>query len=443
MRYTKRASIVFLVILLVFLFFIFKPSYTYKMDSRPEERLTVFVLDGADWRIINSLLEQGRLKNFEWLIANGASGYSTSVMPIYTPVNMASLFSGKSPDKHGIRSHFFADGSNTKNQLYRNMKVKPLWEILRNKNISVDLIGFQEFDYAPKIEGTIVSGLYLIKNVAENNDYFGKKEELGYLRYLPDKLLVSDDKGPILKDYKFLGQSEEMMQKRGLSTDFSSAVTNSMQTYIISSLKKTELIKKHNFEFSKLVEGLDAFFESNESAKLIFDYDLLSKEIAFDLYKRKKSDIMFVYFSGTDVFSHNYYMEGWHINDTSGAQEQIYKYYEIMDEYIGEFLKASGSNERFLVISDHGTQNTTLDEYMNSPNHEEPHTIRGIFIAYGPNIKKAYRMENVSIMDITPTILNLYNQPIAEDFDGKILYELFDEEYTKNKTANTIDTYEE
>ena len=446
MRITKNKSILkkrvylFLLVILFLLFFLlFLNTKTIKQNSN--ERVVVFVLDGGDWRIINKLLNDDKLENIKHMINNGASGKFLNVQPLYTPPNMASLFSGKLPYKHGILSHFEFTAGDTKNQLYRNMEVKPIWKILANKNITIDLVGFQEFDYAPKIDGTIVTGLYIIKQVAKHNNYLlNVSNELNFLRFVPDSILISRSTDNILKDYGFLDSSESIMLKNNLSPDFDTEITHAIVPYIINSLKITEKSKKGNFEFSKLVKGLEIFFDSTISAKFVFEYDMLSKEIALDLFKKHKSNILFIYFSGTDVFGHNYYFEGWHLEDKNNEQEQLYRYYEIIDSYIGEFLNSSDENITFFIISDHGIQNMTISQYIEEIQY---HTQNGIFISYGKNIKKGQKIENAAIVDILPTLLYIYNQPFAEDFDGKILLDIFNEVYTRNKVIKIIPTYED
>ena len=55
------------------------------------------------------------------------------------------------------------------------------------------------------------------------------------------------------------------------------------------------------------------------------------------------------------------------------------------------------------------------------------HTRRGIFLAYGPDIRcMGDKPLKVSIYDITPTILHIFSLPIPNDIDGKVLTEIFD-----------------
>jgi len=52
----------------------------------------------------------------------------------------------------------------------------------------------------------------------------------------------------------------------------------------------------------------------------------------------------------------------------------------------------------------------------------------GIFLAYGRDVKQGMKLGEAKITDIAPTILHLYNVPILEDMDGRVLKEIFKED---------------
>lgn len=64
---------------------------------------------------------------------------------------------------------------------------------------------------------------------------------------------------------------------------------------------------------------------------------------------------------------------------------------------------------------------------------EKPHTkkadhdLNGIFLAYGPEIKRNNKV-NAKVYDIAPTILHIFDLPVPESMDGKVLKEIFLEE---------------
>jgi len=53
------------------------------------------------------------------------------------------------------------------------------------------------------------------------------------------------------------------------------------------------------------------------------------------------------------------------------------------------------------------------------------HSPFGILIACGEGIKKNTKLESASIFDLTPSILSLLGIPLEEDFDGRVIKELF------------------
>ena len=57
------------------------------------------------------------------------------------------------------------------------------------------------------------------------------------------------------------------------------------------------------------------------------------------------------------------------------------------------------------------------------------HRPEGIFLAIGPNIKSGLEIKKPDITDIAPTVLYQMGVPIPGDMDGKVLTEIFAEEY--------------
>jgi predicted AlkP superfamily phosphohydrolase/phosphomutase len=51
----------------------------------------------------------------------------------------------------------------------------------------------------------------------------------------------------------------------------------------------------------------------------------------------------------------------------------------------------------------------------------------GLFMAYGPKIKSGKKINDISILDLAPTILHFFNIAIPRDMDGKVLKEIFEE----------------
>lgn len=52
------------------------------------------------------------------------------------------------------------------------------------------------------------------------------------------------------------------------------------------------------------------------------------------------------------------------------------------------------------------------------------HRMNGIFMAYGPDIKRGVQIEGAAIVDIAPTVLHLMGLPVPDDMDGRSLTEI-------------------
>ena len=67
------------------------------------------------------------------------------------------------------------------------------------------------------------------------------------------------------------------------------------------------------------------------------------------------------------------------------------------------------------------------DIFSRNTNEIHTHKMNGIFIAYGPDIKRG-QIKGARIIDIAPTILHMMDIPVPEDMDGRVLKEIFKED---------------
>ena len=68
-----------------------------------------------------------------------------------------------------------------------------------------------------------------------------------------------------------------------------------------------------------------------------------------------------------------------------------------------------------------------FERRSSDPRWTGTHKSKGVFIAYGPDIREGYRIEGAKIIDVAPTILHLFGTLIPTDMDGRVLLEIFKE----------------
>jgi predicted AlkP superfamily phosphohydrolase/phosphomutase len=85
------------------------------------------------------------------------------------------------------------------------------------------------------------------------------------------------------------------------------------------------------------------------------------------------------------------------------------------------------NNYRCVVLKDQ-FEGELFEERPFSPRHTGSHRMNGVFIAAGPDITP-HRIEGVTVYDIAPTILYLFDEPIPVKMDGKVLESVINPEY--------------
>jgi arylsulfatase A-like enzyme len=114
-------------------------------------------------------------------------------------------------------------------------------------------------------------------------------------------------------------------------------------------------------------------------------------------------------------------------------------FYDYADRILGKFLEMIDSQTTLIVVSDHSF-GYNKGGYGHVKLPEIPH---GIILIKGPQIKKNNTLQDASIYDIVPTLLYLFDMPVGEDMDGKVLTEALDKRLLKKRPVRTIPSYED
>ncbi len=103
--------------------------------------------------------------------------------------------------------------------------------------------------------------------------------------------------------------------------------------------------------------------------------------------------------------------------------------YREADRALGKTLEHVGPETTVVVLSDHGF---TADP----PNGSGTHRKEGIFVAAGPGIRPRKEPLDLTILDVTPTLLAALGLPVPEDMDGRARLDVLDGVPTPTRIAS-------
>ena len=133
--------------------------------------------------------------------------------------------------------------------------------------------------------------------------------------------------------------------------------------------------------------------------------DTLLTDEAIEFIKERKPDFVFLYLAETDEKGgHDYgWMTDEYLDCINVAIENVKKVYE-----------AFGDEYSIIVTADHGghdrSHGTEMPEDMTIP----------VFF-FGKRFEEGKKLENVSILDVSPTIVDIMCVPPAREWEGKVL----------------------
>lgn len=119
----------------------------------------VIGIDGATWKVINSLLRKGKMDSLLQLKKNGSYGVLKSTIPTLTAPAWVSFQTGVNPGKHGIFAFKKYRNTMTNPQLFssKDVKAEKIWETVGANKLKSLVINMPMSYPVDKINGVIIS----------------------------------------------------------------------------------------------------------------------------------------------------------------------------------------------------------------------------------------------------------------------------------------------
>ena len=363
----------------------------------PAGRILLVGIDGADWNIVDPLRKAGRLPRLDGLVKDGTRARLRTISPMLSPVLWTSIATGVVPQRHGILDFVTGTGKGDQAPVSsRQRRVKAFWNILSERGLSVGVAGWWATWPAEQVNGFIVSDrvayqLLGVRPVEERNR--------------GGKVFPASGDGQVI----------------AATVAPESIGAGDLDAFVRLPADPTSLPEKE----SRLIDDLRTVIASGRT------YTAATLALA----GKRPPDVTAVYLEGTDTVAHLFmpYAPPPLAGIDPGAQRRFGKavdsYYEEADRLLGRLIDGL-EPKTIIVLSDHGFR--TGD---NRPRTESRpgygaaadwHRQYGIAVFHGPAFRRGADVEEVSLLDIAPTLLRLAGLPVGEDMDGRPIAEAFD-----------------
>lgn len=377
------------------------------MTQTQTNKVLLIGWDAADWKVITPLLDAGKMPNLKKFLQGGVMGNVATLYPILSPMLWTSIATGKRAYKHGIHGFVEPDPHTGSVRSITNLgrKTKAIWNILNQNGKRCNVVGWWPSHPVEPINGVMVSDHY-----KDANDSLNKSWPMPLGTINPERLVKS------LKELRIHPQELDPEQ-------------------LLAFVPQAAEIDQEKDRRLYSIATVLAQCTSVHAA-------------ATGLMQLEPWDFMAIYYEAIDQFCHGFMRyhppkSPW-ISDRDfelykGVVEAAYCFHDLM---LGTLMTLAGEDTTIILCSDHGFHPDRLrpQHIPNEPaGPAEEHRPFGIFAMKGPGIKQYEIIFGASLLDITPTILTLYDLPISRDMDGKPLVTAWD----KTPKVNYIDSWDD
>jgi hypothetical protein len=358
----------------------------------PRHRVLMVGIDGASPLLVDPLLAAGRLPNLAELARRGAAGTIRSMVPIDSPRIWNTIATGKDPDKHGILrfAHKTASGDNTL-YLSTDRKVHALWNIVSDAGMTVGVVNFWN-TYPPElVQGVMVSDHLLARNI-DGRRRITKAGEVS--------------PGPVVYPETWSGRLSSRLEEPERLTRFENPL--------------------------RMERGLPRYLVLvGDDLPRRFDEDGLLTRIALEIDEGIEPDLLMVLLPGIDRTSHflwgslqadqDVYDEELRLSraEQQAGRAALETYYEYTDALIGRLVERFDDDDLVIVLSDHGFE-VGRGMGLLTGIHEGEAALDGVFFAAGPGIAPGTVVKDLSVRDVTPSVLAWLGLPVGQDMDGRV-----------------------
>lgn len=365
--------------------------------------------DAADWKIIDRLMENGLMPAMKRIVDNGVRGQLATLDPPLSPMLWTSMATGVRPFEHGVLGFVEHDGDGGVRPVSsHSRKVNAIWNMLTKEGYKSNIVGWWPSNPVESINGCMVSNLF--QQEKKGREVMDMDEwELPEGSVYPESL------------------TERLMELR----IHPQMITGNL---VMPFVPQAHVLDKKK---DKRLTVIQKFIAHSTTLHAVFT----------ELMETEEWDFSAIYLDAIDHFSHAFMrfhppqMEGTPDEEYNLFKDVVTGAYVFHDMMLERLLNLIDDETTIIVASDHGFHSDHLRPRFvpNVPSGPAiEHAPFGIFAAMGPGIKKGERVFGASVLDITPTLLTLFDLPIGRNMHGKPLMDI----YKEPKEIKFIDSWD-
>ncbi len=366
--------------------------------AKKKRKVLLVGWDAADWKILDKMMDAGLMPAFKSVVDRGVRGRLATLDPPLSPMLWTSMATGVRPFKHGIYGFVESDGAGGIRPISSyGRKVDAFWNMFTKEGLKSNVVAWWPSNPVETINGVMVSNRF-------------HQEKKGSETMGLDEWTI--EPGSVYPE-SFTERIED------LRVHPSEISGNLVMPFVP---KAIELDKKEDKRLTVIAKFLA--------------HSTTVHSVATELLDTTDWDITAVYHDAIDHFCHGFMK--FHPPRMEGMDEEAYDLFKDVvkgayvwhDMMLQRLLKQIDDDTTVMIVSDHGFHSDHLrpKRIPNVPSGPAiEHSPYGIFVAAGPGIKKGEHVHGASILDVTPTLLSLYDLPLGRDMDGKPLVGIYEE----------------
>ncbi len=399
-----------------------RPGPPAQEGTRLPSRIYLIGVDGLTWNRVDPLLEAGELPHLGGLIDSGVRATARGSDPLTGSSLWTTALTGKLPAKHRILSHMITLPNGPRAMAPSSARpTKNLWQILSDGNHLVASVDFPGTWPAEVINGFLVSPYYSKSRWTETEEHTFDPI-YGFRDTFPSTLY--DEIQPLT-----LGMADFRREWAGR---FFTLRENEYQLLYDEPLGSVAKLGNPLKDFAlTMVHDL-----SNVEIARYIDREYSPRVIGVHLELLDTLQPVYWPFTYAAIFS----PPGEHHRRFKRSVDEGYRW---IDEQIGRLLEGADDGAAVIVVGSYGFKTgesiaTDTRAALPVPQRSE----ETVFIAAGPGLKSGHDLGTVNLTDVTPTVLRMVNQPIADDFDGVPLKAAFTDDFSKAFPAAARESYD-